>query len=309
MPELERLKVDLELRWRTAELEAEPFAPTKSADATLLSAGFLPELSWAAGPPPPPPAAALGVPQPEGFELTAVPWDGLGPGAGSANGVGTLGSSGGVVAPRPLPPSLVSLLPELGTSIRLPAASHATLSKHALLPMGMLGSSSASSSSSSAASPAGLPPQLPQRRVQYPQLQLPGEQAPAPGASSSSSSTVAPLPSSLEAALASLDVGAQQQQQALALAQRPSPYGELQLGPQEVGVTTAPHPTEPLAPGEACCPPEAQAVVPAPPPSSGGVAEVQKRQSLRDVHVSVALMDEFMRWVCWGARGQGGCCL
>lgn len=112
-----------------------------------------------------------------------------------------------------------------------------------------------------------------------------------------------PAPSYSEL-LASLDIN------------KPSPYsGQLQLGPQELNVHTAPYPIGPLPPGATCCPPPpppppplnntssststastGTAVAVAPKPMTGGVAEVRKRQRIRDVHLSASLMKEFLRY-------------
>lgn len=277
LPELERLKAGLELRALVDSLDWEgPFAPRKAAGAVPLSAGNVPEIHWedSLAPPPPPAAgAALGVPQPEGFDLLSglgarqqgappaaqQPWQQQGPGVGA-------------LAPAAL------ALPDLTSSMRLPTASQATLAKHALLP-------SLSFGSPPAERPPPAPPQLRPLYPELAELELPPPQQ-----------QQAPV----EAALGSLALSssaAQQQQQPIL---QPSPYAELQLGPQEVGVTGAPRPTQPLPPDATCCapgppppPPQEQAVVAAPP--RNGVAEVKRLQQIRDVHVSVALMDEFMR--------------
>jgi hypothetical protein len=68
------------------------------------------------------------------------------------------------------------------------------------------------------------------------------------------------------------------------------PQLELQLGPQEFGVTTVAAPVGAAAPAEPCCTPPPPATAVAPPPPSHKVYE-----GIRDVHVSVALMEEFMR--------------
>lgn len=58
----------------------------------------------------------------------------------------------------------------------------------------------------------------------------------------------------------------------------PSPYGmEVRLGPQEIGVDVSKQATSLL-------------------PTSQGVAEVRRRQKLRDVHISLKLMDDFLRF-------------
>lgn len=237
-----------------------------------LSAGNVPEIHWeaslVAAAPPPPAGAALGVPQPEGFDLLS------GLSLGPAAAVASSAAASAALLPALQQPAFPEL-PELSTSIRLPAASQATLAKHALLPSTSFGGSSAAPRPERPQQPAA--PQQP--RPLYPEL---AELEPPP-----------PPPPPPELPV-------------------PSPYGELQLGPQEVSVISAPRPTEPLPPDATCCAPapgwqQEQAVVPAPPPpTNGGVQEVKRLQTIRDVHVSVALMDEFMRCVGAGAAGLFG---
>ena len=174
--------------------------------------------------------------------------------------------AGGEAALPPPPPLLqqqprsgADSLPELSPSIHLPPASEATLSKHALLPLASLGGlrAAAAQQQQQQRDAAATALQQQQQRPLYPDL----------------------------AALMELEVPQP--------ASQPSPYDglALQLGPQEVGVTGVAPPTAAPPPGASCCDPST-AVVPAP---SGGVTEPRKRQSMRDVHISVALMDEFMR--------------
>jgi proteasome lid subunit RPN8/RPN11 len=103
----------------------------------------------------------------------------------------------------------------------------------------------------------------------------------------------------LDARLSRLSLGA------AAALRLPGPLdNRVQLGPQEVGVLTAPHPTAPLAPGETCCapPPDASALAPPPAAAGGGVAEVVRRQKVRNVHISAGLMDEFLRFALSNTR-------
>jgi STAM-binding protein len=129
----------------------------------------------------------------------------------------------------------------------------------------------------------------------------------------------APRPSapSYNELLASLDINnsgggaAATAAAAMAAAARPSPYGgQLQLGPQELNVHTAPYPTGPLPPGATCCPPPnstssssavSTATTASQPPSTG-VAEVRKRTRIRDVHLSASLMTEFLRYAASNTR-------
>lgn len=279
MDELERLRASLKLTEVLRELagpegEEAIYRPTKVAGTVLLSAGNVPEIRWEAlaAPPPPSAGAALGVPQPEGFDLLA----GLGLGtAATAMSSSWAAPSAPPLLPQQQQPQQPPFpdLPELSPSIRLPAASHATLAKHALLPASY-GGSAAYAAQQQRTRQQSVAPQPP--RTLYPELAALEPPPPEPA---------------VEAALAGLDVNGWQQ--GSAPPPPPSPYNELGLGPQEVGVISAPRPTQPLPPDATCCAPGAGAVVPAPPPT--GVQELKRLQTMRDVHVSVALMDEFMR--------------
>ncbi|KAL4458118.1 hypothetical protein ABPG75_012983 [Micractinium tetrahymenae] len=299
LPELERLKAGLELRALVDSLDWEgPFAPRKAAGAVPLSAGNVPEIHWEESLVPPPPAAAgaaLGVPQPEGFDLlSGLGWQQQGAPPPAQQQQRQQQQQGlldlGMAAPAAL------AIPDLSSSVRLPAASQATLAKHALLPSLSFGSP-----------PPERPPQPAplQPRSLYPEL---AELEPPPP----------PPQPQVEAALGGLALSSsaaqQQQQPPQPPYPQPSPYGELQLGPQEVGVTSAPRPTQPLPPDATCCAPgpppppqqQEQALVPAPP--RNGVAEVKRLQQIRDVHVSVALMDEFMRYALGNTRANVESC-
>ncbi|GAX80355.1 hypothetical protein CEUSTIGMA_g7794.t1 [Chlamydomonas eustigma] len=70
------------------------------------------------------------------------------------------------------------------------------------------------------------------------------------------------------------------------------------LGPQEVEVLSMSVREQAGAPGSCSdpCPPPLGPLPPAPTAASGGPKELVKRAALRDVHVSVALMDEFLKF-------------
>ncbi|KAK9868937.1 hypothetical protein WJX84_002248 [Apatococcus fuscideae] len=93
--------------------------------------------------------------------------------------------------------------------------------------------------------------------------------------------------------------------------QQPSPSLELQLGPQQMQVQHMRPPDHPPPPGDSCaCQPQPNGATPAvrpaapPPPaleppvsqrdSPGGVAK--KPNEMRDVHISLALMEEFLKY-------------
>lgn len=241
MPELERLRLSLDLKDRTSHLlEDEPWAPTKQPGTVRLAAGTVPEVEWQAS------TAVVPVQfQQQGATDSLIPTR----------------SSGDTDAP--MPTSMLSL----------PTASAATLSRHAILP-----------SWSTAESPqAGQPSSI---------------SVPAQG-----SELRQPLYPSVVAELAS-ELG--QTDDALpsapSLAADPWAGSALQLGPQEVAVSTVAPPVRPPEPGDTCCsgPIPSTQVVPAPDAvksENRGVAQYTRRQSMRDVHVSVGLMNEFLQYV------------
>lgn len=274
MSELEGLKMALQLKDSASRaLEATPFYAVKAPGTVPLSAGNLPELRWdSLQPPPVEPAGSF-------------------PGELDFFGLPLQRGAGGAAAPAaPAAPQLPAL-PTLSSGVKLRPASQATLSKHAILPSQSFGAAAAAAAPARQASTSAPPAQ---RRPLYPEF------APPEPPASSSSAGLPPEPSSVEAQLASLEVGmpGEQQQQEWPT---PSPFGELQLGPQELAVQSVPQPTAPPAPGDTCCTPPAEpgslALSEAAAPPRAGVADVKRRQSIRDVHISVALMDEFMRWV------------
>lgn len=252
--ELAALKAQLKLT-NAAALRDAPYLPTKAPGTVQLGAGHVPGLHWDG-------AAAneldlsalehLGTPQWEAAAATKP--------------------SAPPPPPPPRPAAPMVQLPNLTSSLALPAASQATLDKHALMPLGLTSSAAA------------------------------GQQAELPLYShllhSLNGSSVSPSAPPLDARLTALDLG-----HGALPPPVPSPYcGQLQLGPQEVAVQSAPHPIAPLVPGEACCqPPTDGGMVPLAAPTNG-VSEVKKRQQVRDVHISAALMDEFLRYALSNTR-------
>ncbi|KAL6775812.1 hypothetical protein ACKKBG_A18585 [Auxenochlorella protothecoides x Auxenochlorella symbiontica] len=276
MPELERLKLSLDLKDRTSRLfEEEPWAPTKQPGTIRLAAGNVPEVHWrphggeAVGSGGAGPVDALD----QRAHGAAPPLDPfLLPGAAAAAGLTSAGltSAGSGAAAAPLP-AIADLRLDLPRSLRLPAASAAARSRHAILPSWQQPAEAATRDagpgSTQTGQRAGLYPALPADLAQLDQSTGPGS-------------------------------GPDQRP--------PDPLADavLGLGPQEVGVEFVAGPTAPPRPGESCCtePPPATQTVPAVGPATTGVAEVAKRQSVRDVHVSVALMDEFLRYATSNTR-------
>lgn len=165
------------------------------------------------------------------------------------------------------------------TALALPAASAAALSRHAILPSWAAPSAEAGR----AASAAPLPDAV--RAPLYP-------------------SVVAQLASELGEG-ASLREGGLAPSDARPSAPPVDPWQDaaLRLGPQELPVTTVAPPVRPPEPGDTCCsgPVPSTQVVPSPDAAGAaaarGVAEYTRRQSIRDIHVSVALMNEFLQYV------------
>ena len=301
LSELERLKVEIKFADRAAFEEA-PYLPTSAPGAVRfgLGSGINGNNGQQAAPASPADMAALD-------NLGTPGWDAMMAAQETPSIYGAPQTSQQQQQPvlqqrtsgRLLP------MPDLTPSIALPPASNQMLSKHALM-------------ASLSSPPHGS------SRASYPGQQHYGAHygAPPPPPTSygqtSNTSTYTDLLASLNAA----KIG----DMSPSAPPMPSPYtGELQLGPQELSVHTAPYPTGPLPPGATCCQPGAPNYSSTPsnmstttaapfippqgdnsqsmiiPPSAskppvGGVAEVRKRQRIRDVHLSASLMKEFLRY-------------
>ena len=186
--------------------------------------------------------------------------DGVDWGAAAAAAAAAVAAS----APPPPPPAR---LPSFSTA-ELPPPSAASMARHTLL------------AAPAAAVTLDRPPSA--GRVEYgsvtPSAAPP---PPPPPASSLMDAPLAPLPPGVTAA-------------DLAAASAPRP--ELALGPQEVGVTTLPRPSGPPPPPGARCvhPPPLDPAPPALGADLPGSAPAG-RGGLREVHVSAALLDAFLR--------------
>jgi STAM-binding protein len=241
LQELAALKAALALADPAALLQRAPYAPTPVPGAVQHSAGHVAGLHWDGAT-----SAHVDV-DVSALELLGSPeW--------AAAAAGPAAAAAAAPPPPPSPPPPAVQLPDLTSNLLLPAASQATLDKHAILPLAL----------------APRPPASP-----------PAQR---------------PLYADLAAAVGGLTLSPA----AAAALRPPSPLdGHLQLGPQELAVASAPHPTAPPPPGEACCAP------PPPPPAgapAGGLQEVKRRQRVRDVHISAALMDEFLRYALSNTR-------
>jgi len=276
-PELEKLKVSL----RTRDI-AEPVARSSNrpADAVMLSTSNLPQLNWAAAVPPAPPSAPP-LPDPLVDDLLDM-----------LSGGGS--SSRPAASSPPQPPSAASssssAAPPLPSYQPKYLASNLDMeNKHALFSRS---SSNRGGQSTSARYPAGTP----------------DGSAPKPALPPSGS---LPRYPALDA-LALSGPPSSQQHQRLQEQLTPHPSAGPSLGPQEVQVITTSY--RPGAPGSCSDPappePGPLQLPPAPSDSSssssasapGGVKELKQRAQLRDVHVSVALMEEFLHFA---ARNTG----
>lgn len=257
MGELEKLKISLQLQDMSRLVEA-PFTPSYAPGAVQLSVGDVKEIVWEDS-----------VASPSDVDILAL--DHL----GKADWADIALVNGQTPVPPTVPPVPQQVLPDLTPSFNLPAASMDILSKHTVLPPMPV---------SQKASPANqcLAPALP------------------PVSMPASTSTQALDPDSIMQTL-SLDVAAPSN---VGIFTSPSPYsGQLQLGPQEMGVDTltVDYPLIPPSLGDTCCqPPPTGSLTPStatPSPSSSyGISEPKKRRKLRDVHISAALMNDFLRF-------------
>jgi hypothetical protein len=259
MEELEQIKLRLRLKDNAAAAAAmkQPFQPRKMAGSTHLSSGLMPELNWE-GANVGSGAATPSAPGPQQVKEDSLAFLGLPPG------------------PQPGAPAE---LPNFSSGIALRGPSAAALERHAITPM------------SPSASPVGGSASYPQYQQQQgtPALRMTSSSGGMyPALDITVPPAAPPPPNSLEAQLASIEVSVPSAPP-LPLPMG-SPYQGVQLGPQEVGVVSVAPPTGPTpphGPGHDSCD------VPAPLPDAG--SRPVKRQSIRDVYVSTALMDEFLR--------------
>ncbi|GLI61369.1 hypothetical protein VaNZ11_003733 [Volvox africanus] len=296
LPELERLKASLRLKERPEPLTAT--SRNRPVDAVQLSVSALPQLDWAssgappAAPPPPPPPVSEG-PVPQGLNVddllevmsSAVPSAPIPPSSAAPSSVAMDPYALAAVVTSSVSASTSAL-----EAAQLPMYTHSyaasSSGRHALFGVPPVASSSSGGSRGLAwvdlqqRGTGGLP--------RYPLLDL-GPAAPSAGESSSQLSS---SPRSLE-----------QLQQQMAMATL-HPSSGPSLGPQEVQVSHMPASIAGLpdtcrtAHGAPLSPPAAAPLssAAATTPPSGGPKELRKLAQLRDVHVSVALMEEFLHY-------------
>lgn len=303
--ELEGLKLKLTTKDITAPAARSTGRPV---DAVQLTTSSLPQLDWAAVSAPPPLPAATAATTTAG-PPSYLDDDIFGLGSSSRPSAPTTTTAPTTTAPygalstassaSSAPPPLL-----LSSSSSFKVPSQATSDKHSLF-FAQQGSANGGSGSfppppSAIASSyaSGLP--------RYPSFE------PLPPASAVASQmaqlSVAPPPPPPAAASENRYMQQPQPQGLDSLMDAPiymTPERPLALGPQEVqvhsvapgsgGNQTCSHPPPPPPQQPPSFDPGAQPP-PAALPSDGGPKEVSKRAQLRDVHVSVALMEEFMRY-------------
>ncbi|KXZ49487.1 hypothetical protein GPECTOR_21g713 [Gonium pectorale] len=293
LPELERLKAGLRLRERTDQ--PAPHSTNRPADAVPLSASNLPQLDWAASG-----AAALSAPPPPSLQVDDLL---------------EVMRGGPAAVPPPPPPT-----PGYGTPAGQPPAAFYDSAPGVTDPYALAAAASASLAAASAsASPLDVP--LPKYSLSYASSSgrhaLFDTAAPGAGRPASLGAERPQLPrypalehpssgSAPDAAAAAAMAAAAADLAALSVV--PHPSAGPSLGPQEVSVISMPASTAGLP---ATCSHSASAPPPPPPPPSappapastasaspppGGPKELAKRAQLRDVHVSVALMEEFLAY-------------
>ena len=261
--ELEGLQSELRKTDSLQMLEERPFKSiTAPPEAVKMSAGHVPGLHWAGAED----AAAAGASVVNADLSHAL--EGLGrPGwMPDGNGGQSINKTADLAVTLPS-------MPDLTPSVVLPQASQSTLSKHAIMPLDL-------------------------------SLRRDVDSVDQGGAVASSQSTYSALLSSLRTDASS----------ALSTVPPPSPYdSHLQLGPQEIRVHSAVHPVAPPSGNLASCSEVRSDSAPgsiakidtdiftaAPPETT--VSEIKSRKSMRDVHVSKALMDEFLRYAAENTR-------
>ncbi|CAL8467347.1 g6884 [Coccomyxa elongata] len=284
MPELEQLKVKM----ATREKEGVPMLPPmagRTENTTQLVTSNLTELSnWGV-----PLPAAPRPPQDMDFGRLSVSGDLL---SGDMLPSTSAAPPSATAESAELPSWMVS-----NSSLRLPVASEAARNRHALMPS-----------------------LEPARRVSAPNGGVAGplypafDRSPLPAIDYGSIAPSAPpLPHSQQAYsqqqqqhsaslldAVALQLPASDNGELLAQLQHPSPQVELQLGPQEWQVQSVPTPTQAPSPGETCSL-DVEVVPPLGTDQPGG-APPKQQQGIREVQVSMALMDEFLKYAISNTR-------
>ncbi|GIL73921.1 hypothetical protein Vretimale_5137 [Volvox reticuliferus] len=292
LPELERLKASLRLKDRTEPPTAT--SRNRPTDAVQLSISALPQLDWASSgappaPPPPHPASLAEGPAPAALNvddllevMSSAPPSAPPPPPPPAGP-----SSAAPTDPYALAAAVTSSLSASSSALeaaQLPKYAHSyaasSSDRHALFGSPPVASSSRRVESQQRG-PGGLP--------RYPLLDM--------GPAALSAEESPQLSSSPGGGLEQL-----QQQMAMATLH---PTSGPSLGPQEVQVSQLLASTSGLpdtcriahgAPSPAPAAPPLPSTAAATSPLSGGPKELPKLAQLRDVHVSVALMEEFLHY-------------
>lgn len=305
LPELERLKISLDIKGRSAADAFSPPPHAQAADTTQLATSNLPELDWGqlsttpsapqlpalepsatqAAQPDDPFAFSPVAPQTNGHDpdpFAASPSLGSYPGPPatqqSNGGLDLLTGSAaysqyGTGSSAPTNGSTYTR----SSSLKLPVASQAALSRHAIMPQQQVRRQVTS---------------RPSQQSMYPSF----DKEPLAAIDYGMGPAAEPSAPSLPDQMASLQVQTGPSLMDAPAVSMPSPQLEMQLGPQMMQVTHVPAPVDPQQPPRGdCCEP-----VPMPAPPSE--ATVKKEQKIREVHVSAALMEEFLRYATSNTR-------
>ncbi|GLC45950.1 hypothetical protein PLESTB_001201200 [Pleodorina starrii] len=313
LPELEQLKISLRLKERPEPPAAA--SRNRPAYAVQLSVSALPQVDWAssgapvaaAPPPPPPPDAAGALLRVDDLleVMGQAPPPPPPPAAPAAPSAPPAAVAAAPTDPYALAAAAAASLAATPSALDIPQSKYAltysaSSGRHALFggPSQPAGSSSSGAAGAvtrlGSADGRGLLPRYPTVLDAWP-------------AAAAAAGELTQL---------SLSPG-QQQQQLLALVAGPHPAAGPSLGPQEIPVDYLPASTQGL-PDTCRLPHAAPPPPPAPSPSApssssvgptpGGPKELRKLAQLRDVHVSVSLMNEFLAFARSNtARGVESC--
>ncbi|KAL3139530.1 hypothetical protein ABBQ38_003853 [Trebouxia sp. C0009 RCD-2024] len=304
LPELEQLKASLDIKGQSADAFFSPPPHAQGSNTTQLATSNLPELDWAqlsstsAAPQAPaalPSAAQAAQPNdPFAYDPASLQHSnghsndpfaasrspGSYPSSTSGAGTPSLDLLTGSAAYAqygqvPITPSVPGYT--RSSSLKLPVASQAALNRHAIMPQQQV---------------RRQPASRPSQQSLYPQF----DKEPLAPVDYGMSNGAEPSAPALPDQMASLQLQHSPNLMDAPAVSMPSPQLEMQLGPQQMQVVHAP---APVAAAQAlqgdCC-------QPAPIPSPPSEAVVKKEQKIREVHISAALMEEFLRYATSNTR-------
>ncbi|DBB07642.1 hypothetical protein WJX82_002350 [Trebouxia sp. C0006] len=301
LPELERLKASLDIKGQSADTFFTPPPHVQGSNTTQLATSNLPELDWgqldhtSSAPQLPasePTASQAAQPNdPFAYDPAAVhqrnrqsedPFA-ASQSSGSYGSDTSLHSNGGLdllTGSAAYSQYGQGALPQLNdtggsysrsSSLKLPVASQAALNRHAIMPQQQVRRQAAS---------------RPSQQSLYPQF----DKEPLAPVDYGINHATQPSAPALPDQMASMQLQQGPSLMDAPAVNMPRPQLELQLGPQQMQVHNVAAPAAALqAPQGDCCEP---APMPAPPSE----AVVKREQKIREVHVSAALMEEFLRY-------------